>query len=139
MIEPKTKLTSQSPLDFLATIEPEQKRIDSFGLLELFEEVTGEKARMWGSSIVGFGQYQVVSKSNGQMSEWPLVAFSPRKQSLTLYVMEGNEDNPELEKLGEHTRSKSCLYIKKLSDVDQTVLRSVIEHSLSYSKKVYLD
>src|SRR5258706_16109347 len=106
MAEPKTKATTQNPKDFLKTIEPEQKRVDGFALLEMFEKVTGEKAVMWGSSIVGFGKYHYKSEKSAQQGDWFLVGFSPRKQNLTLYIMHGNTDSAaELEKLGKHTTS----------------------------------
>lgn len=141
MAEPKTKLTPQDPKDFLNTIEPEQKRKDSFALLELFEKVTGEKAVMWGTSIVGFGKYHYKSEKSKQEGDWLLVGFSPRKQNLTLYILHGNDTNQELlAKLGKHKTSGGslggCLYITKLSDVDQDVLETLIEKSF-HSKRMY--
>ncbi len=138
MSEPKTKPTTKSVAEFLNTIEDEQKRRDSFILLELFERITGEKAVMWGTSIVGFGSYHVKSEKSKQEVVWPLAGFSPRKQNLTLYVMPGNEDSQELlEKLGKHSASKACLYIKRLSDVDKTILTTLIEKSFLHVKKTY--
>src|SRR3989344_269226 len=123
MAELKTKVTKQDPKDFLNTIEPEEKRKDGFSLLEMFEKVTGEKAVMWGTSIVGFGMYHYKSERSTQEGDWPLVGFSPRKQNLTLYIMHGNQDSAALlEKLGPHKTSVGCLYIKKLDDVDRKVL-----------------
>lgn len=136
MAELKTKQTNQPPEDFLKTIEPEEKRQDGFALLELFKKVTGEKAVMWGSSIVGFGMYHYKSERSTQEGDWPLVGFSPRKQNLTLYVMAGNKDNSALlEKLGKHKTSVGCLYINKLTDVDLKVLTTLIENSFKYMKK----
>jgi len=89
--ELKTKVTVQDPEDFLNSIEPQQKKQDSFVLLEMFEKVTGEKAVMWGSSIVGFGKYHYKSEKSRQEGDWMLVGFSPRKANLTLYIMHGNE------------------------------------------------
>lgn len=138
MAEVKTKPTNQDPNDFLKTIEPEQKRTDSFTLLEMFETVTGEKAVMWGSGIVGFGMYHFKSEKSTQEGDWPLAGFSPRKQNLTLYIMEGNEGNSALlEKLGKHKTSKACLYINRLSDVDQGILTKLIEKSFQYAEKTY--
>lgn len=138
MAELKTKATTQDPSEFLKTIEPEEKKKDSFVLLELFEKVTGEKAVMWGSSIVGFGKYHYKSERSTQEGDWPLVGFSPRKQNLTLYIMHGNTDSSAfLEKLGKHKTSGGCLYINKLSDVNQTVLATLIEKSFQYAKKTY--
>ncbi len=136
MAELKTKPTNQDPRDFLNTIEPEQKRIDSFALLELFERITGEKAVMWGTSIVGFGTYHYKSERSTQEGDWPLVGFSPRKQNLTLYIMAGNGDNRALlESLGKHKKSVGCLYLNKLADVDQKALASLIKISFQYMKK----
>jgi hypothetical protein len=139
MAELKTKATAQDPKEFLNTIEPEQKKKDSFVLLEMFHKVTGEKAVMWGTAIVGFGKYHYKSERSTQEGDWPLVGFSPRKQNLTLYVMHGNGDSSALLKnLGKHKTSGGtggCLYINKLSDVDQTVLAKLIENSFQYMKK----
>lgn len=136
MAELKTQKTTQKAEDFLKTIEPEEKQIDGFALLELFKKVTGEKAVIWGSSIVGFGQYHYKSERSTQEGDWPLVGFSPRKQNLTLYIMAGNKDNKELlEKLGKHKTSSGCLYLNKLSEVDKKVLASLIKNSYDYMKK----
>ncbi len=140
MAELKTQITHQDPKDFLNTIEPEQKRIDSFVLLEMFEKITGEKAVMWGPSIVGFGQYHYKSERSTQEGDWFLVGFSPRKQNLTLYILHGNDKNQEyLEKLGKHKTSGGsmggCLYINKLSDVDQAILAQLINTSFQHMKE----
>lgn len=136
MAELKTKQTNQPPEEFLKTVEPEEKRQDSGTLLEIFKKVTGEKAVMWGPSIVGFGMYHYKSERSTQEGDWPLVGFSPRKQNLTLYIMAGNKDNTKvLEKLGKHKTSVGCLYINKLSDVDLKVLTVLIENSFQYMKK----
>lgn len=138
MAELKTKETTQNPKDFLDTIEPEQKRNDSFTLLALFKKVTGKNPVMWGSSIIGFGKYHYKSERSTQEGDWPLVGFSPRKQNLTLYIMHGNDKNTALlKKLGKHTRSAGCLYINKLSDIDQEVLTKLIKVSFEYMKKLY--
>jgi hypothetical protein len=138
MSELKTKATSQSVTAFLNTIEPAEKRGDGVALVTMFEKVTGEKAVMWGSSIVGFGMYHYKSERSKQEGDWLMVGFSPRKQNLTLYIMHGNKDNPALEKLGKHKTSGgigSCLYINKLADVDQAILATLIEKSFQYMKK----
>jgi hypothetical protein len=139
MAELKTKQTAQSVKDFLETITPEQKRADGFALFEMFEKITGEKAVMWGTSIVGFGKYHYKSEKSSQEGDWFLVGFSPRKQNLSLYIMHGNNDSTALlEKLGKHKRSGGiggCLYINKLTDVDQTVLEKLIEKSFQFMKK----
>jgi hypothetical protein len=141
MAEQKTKATNQNPKDFLDKVEPEQKRLDSFTLLELFQKITGEKAVMWGDSIVGFGTYHYKSERSAQEGDWFLVGFSPRKQNLTLYIMHGNDKNQELlAKLGKHKTSGGsmggCLYISKLSDVDQAILAKLITASFQHMKKI---
>src|SRR5437868_6719832 len=115
MAEPKTKATNQNPKDFLNKVEPEQKRLDSFSLLKLFQEITGENSVLWGESIVGFGMYHYKSERSAQEGDWFLVGFSPRKQNLTLYILHGNDNNQELlTKLGKHKTSGGsmggCLY-----------------------------
>lgn len=132
MTEPKTKVTNNSPEDFLNTLEPEEKRKDSFALLKLFEKVTGEKGVMWGTSIVGFGKYHYKSEKSSQEGDWLQVGFSPRKQNLSLYIMHGNKDNPDLQKLGKYKTSMGCLYINKLSDIDQKVLEKLIKKSFAF-------
>ncbi len=137
MAELKTKPTNEDPRDFLKTLEPEQKRIDSFKLLETFEKVTGEKPKMWGSAIIGFGTYHYKSERSSQEGDWPLTCFSPRKANLTLYLMgKFTEEKELLQKLGKHKTSGGCLYISKLSDVDINVLSELIKKSFEYMKKL---
>jgi hypothetical protein len=139
MAEPKTKANNLDPKDFLNTIEPEQKKMDSLALLKIFEKVTGEKAVMWGSSIIGFGKYHYKSEKSRQEGDWMRVGFSPRKQNLTLYVMHGNQNNPMLKKLGKHKVSGgigACLYINKLADVDTQLLSEIIKAAYEYNKKM---
>ncbi len=139
MSEPKTKASNQSVKAFLNKVEPVEKRQDSLALLEMFEKVTGEKAVMWGTSIVGFGKYHYKSERSRQEGDWMLVGFSPRKQNLTLYILHGNKDNPALKALGKHKTSSSgmggCLYINKLADVDRKVLGKLIETSYRSMKR----
>ncbi len=137
MAELKTKATKESATAFLKAVEPKQKREDALVLLKLFKEVTGEKPVMWGTSIVGFGMYHYKSERSTQEGDWPLVGFSPRKQNLTLYIMHGNDDNAALKKLGKYKRGGGCLYINKLSDVDQTALKKLIESSYRYMQKTW--
>lgn len=138
MAELKTKPTKESAKKFLDATQPDEKRKDSLMLLAMFENVTGEKPVMWGSGIVGFGMYHYKSERSTQEGDWPLVGFSPRKQNLTLYIMAGNKDSQELlKKLGKHKASGGCLYINKLSGVDQTVLAKLIKKSFQHMKKAY--
>lgn len=138
MAELKTKRTTQDPLEFLNSIEPKQKRQDGLALLEMFQKITGERAVIWGTSIVGFGMYHYKSERSSQEGDWPLTGFSPRKQNLTLYAMAGNKDNPLLQKLGKHKTSVGCLYINRLSDIDLDILEKLIKNSFVYSKRTLL-
>lgn len=137
MAELKTKKTTQRAEEFLRTITPLQKQEDGFTLLALFKKITGEDARMWGSSIVGFGCYHYKSARSSQEGDWMLVGFSPRKQSLSLYVLTGSPDNNRLlAKLGKHKTGVGCLYINSLSDVDMEVLAELIETSYRHMKAI---
>ncbi len=132
MAELKTKKNDGDVEAFLNTVEPEKKRKDSFEILELMEEVTGEKATMWGESIIGFGSYHYTYAS-GREADWMLVGFSPRKQNITLYIMSGFDNYQNLlDKLGKHKTGKSCLYIKKIEDVDTDVLRDLVKQSVDH-------
>ena len=135
MAENKTKENDGDVMAFLNAVEPEKKREDSFTIMELMEEVTGEKAKMWGTSIVGFGSYHYKYES-GREGDMALVGFSPRKQAITLYIMAGfdNYDNL-MEKLGKYKTGKACLYIKKVEDVDMDVLRELIKQSAEHMKE----
>ena len=139
MAELKTQATTHPAEEFLNTIELEQKRKDSFELLRIFEEITGEKAVMWGTSIVGFGKYHYKSERSTQEGDWPLTGFSPRKQNLTLYIAMGDHLNGLLEKIGKHKTSVGCLYVNKLSDVDISALRKVIAVSYNYMKQLHTE
>lgn len=138
MAELKTKPTSQNPRDFLNTVEPVEKRKDSLVLLDVFHKATGEKAIMWGTSIVGFGMFHYKSERSAQEGDWPLSAFSPRKQNLTLYILSSLSNKEQwLKKLGKHKASGGCLHINRLSDVDMTVLTEMIQQSFLSMKKKY--
>ncbi|WP_020570168.1 DUF1801 domain-containing protein [Neolewinella persica] len=126
----KTQPTDVLPADFIAGVEDEQKRQDAEWVLKMMEEVTGEPAKMWGPSIIGFGSYRYVYPS-GREGDWMLTGFSPRKTALSIYLMSGVEREKEsLEKLGKHKLGKSCLYLKKLSDVDTDVLQEMVVSSV---------
>lgn len=123
----KTVKNSASVSEYIATIEHPGRRADSQRLQGLFREWTGEDAAMWGDSIVGFGSYHYKSDLSSQEGDWPLTGFSARKQSITIYIMPGFDDYADqLAILGKHKTSVSCLYIKRLSDVDLAVLKSII-------------
>lgn len=131
----KTIVNNASVEDFISSVQNEQRQKDGFELLAMFKQATSEKPRMWGTSIIGFGMFHYKSERSSQEGDWPLVAFSPRKQNLTLYVMPstGNLDDL-LSKLGKHKTSKGCLYINKLADVDKAVLVRVIERAYQTEK-----
>ena len=125
MAELKTTRNDQSVEDFLNSVTDTNKRADSFEVLALMRDITGEEPRMWGNSIVGFGEYHYKYKS-GREGDWFLIGFSPRKQYLTLYIMSGfNQYEELLTKLGKYKTGKSCLYLKRLSDVNRETLISL--------------
>lgn len=134
MAENKTQKNDASVEDFLNSVENDRRREDSFVVLDMMKDITGEEPAMWGSSIVGFGTYHYKYDS-GREGDMPIVGFSPRKQSLTLYIMTGFDDHKELrQKLGKHKVGKSCLYINKLSDVDEAVLREMVADSVAHMR-----
>lgn len=131
MAELKTKPTQASVKEFLNQIPDKERRDDCIAVAKMMEEITGNKPKMWGPSIVGFGTYRYKYES-GREGDWPIAAFSPRKKDLTVYIMMGFfEQHPELMKqLGKHTKSKSCLYIKRLSDIHIPTLKKLIKTSI---------
>lgn len=132
----KTTETVASVSDFINTIADETKRADSFRLTELMEEASSHKAKMWGPAIVGFGSYHYKYES-GREGDAPLIAFSPRKSSLTLYLpgFEGKEQL--LQKLGKHKQSGGCTHIVKLTDVDNTVLKQLLDESFKHAETTH--
>lgn len=136
MAELKTKQTDANVDDFISSVSNERRRQDAFDVLAMYKRATGLEPKMWGPSIVGFGVYHYKSERSSQEGDWPLAAFSPRKQNLTLYVYPNNF--PELLKdLGKFTTSVSCLYITKLDDIDRKVLERLIAASYEWSKKEF--
>jgi hypothetical protein len=135
MAEPKTKKTEESVEKFLNKIPDEARREDCFAIARMMEEATGEKPKLWGTSLVGFGSYRYKGAS-GREGDWPLTAFSPRKGDLSLYIMTGFGDYQDLmAKLGKHSTGKGCLYIKRLSDVHVPTLKKLIRESVKDMKK----
>ena len=129
----KTQPTGQSVTRFLDAISDPKKRADADALLKLMGRVTGKQAKMWGASIVGFGSYQ--TDAGG---EWPLTGFSPRSQNFSIYIMPGfSKYGSLLSKLGKHKTGKSCLYVKRLEDVDTTVLGELIDRSVKQMLKAH--
>jgi hypothetical protein len=136
MAELKTKKNDASVEDFLNGIEDEKRRQDCFAVLKLMKKITKQKPKMWGTGIVGFGDYYYKYKS-GCEGDWFVTGFSSRKQNLTLYIMSGFAKYGELmSKLGKYKIGSSCLYIKRLEDINQDVLKELIEQSVkAVSKK----
>lgn len=139
MAEIKTKQTEVDVREFINTfVESEQKRIDSFALLDLMQKHTGYEPKMWGPSIIGFGQYHYKSERSRQEGDWPLVGFSPRKAAISLYVFTGAPEHEHLLKnLGKFTMGKACIYVKKLSDIDQGELEKLIRETIRFLKSKY--
>ena len=132
MAELKTQKNDGDVKAFLDGVEHDKRRTDSFKVLALMEEVTGEEPKMWGDSIIGFGSYHY-KYASGREADWFLTGFSPRKQSLTLYIMSGfDEYDALMAKLGKFKTGKSCLYINKLEDVDEAVLRELVQKSAKH-------
>ena len=131
----KTKKTDASVTSFLQDQEDEQKRSESMVIHEMMESITGEKGKMWGASIVGYGHCHL-RYASGRELDWMLTGFSPRKQNLTLYIMDGFARYDELMgRLGKFKTGKSCLYIKRLSDIDRSVLKELIQESVAHIRK----
>jgi len=136
MAEIKTKLTPVSPSSFINTIADPQQRKDSSELVSMMERITGKPAKMWGSSIIGFDKYHYKYDS-GHEGDMCLTGFSARKGTLTLYVGFALQEARMLEKLGKHKTGKSCLYIKKLDDIDRGVLQDLIRVAVEEMRRRY--
>jgi len=137
LAENKTKVTAIDPYDFIAQVESDQKRKYSEELIALMKKVTGKPPKMWGPTIVGFGKYHYKYES-GREGEICMVGFSPRKPNLVLYVGPGMDDEALMARLGKHKRGSSCLYIKKLDDIDRKVLSEVVARSVAEMRKRYV-
>ncbi len=136
MAENKTKPTKVSPTKFLNAVENERRRKDGKEILKMMKEITGWPAKMWGPSIVGFGQYHYKYDS-GHEGDICRVGFSPRKANLVLYLAPYHDNEKLFKKLGKHKRGNGCLYIKKLDDVDRDVLRQLIKDSVAEMQRRY--
>lgn len=137
MAELKTRPTRASVTEFIKHIENPQQRADSKNLATMMRKATGSRARMWGEQIVGFGSYQY-SNTAGKSFEWMLTGFSPRKQAMSVYIMAGfSKFDALMKKLGRYKTGKSCLYIKRLSDVDEKVLQQLIAASVKHMQQQY--
>lgn len=137
MAELKTKQTKESVKDFLNQVTDAGRREDCFAIAKIMEEITGSKPKMWGPSIVGFGAYHY-KYASGREGDWPLTGFSPRKQDLTLYIMAGFDEYDGLMKqLGKYRTGRSCLYVKRLSDLHLPTLKKLIKASVKSVSKTY--
>ncbi len=137
MAELKTRPTAASVTAFLAAVDDPQKRKDAKTIAAMMRRATGARAKMWGPSIVGYGSYHYVYAS-GRSGDWLLTGYSPRKQNMTIYLMSGFKDlEPLMKKLGTYKTGKSCLYIKRLSDVDEAVLEQLITRSVALMRERY--
>ncbi len=137
MAENKTKKTGASVTEFVNSIENPQMRADARKVASMMRRATGKRAKMWGSSIVGYGTYHYKYDS-GREGDFMVTGYSPRKQALTVYIMPGfSKFAPLMKKLGKYKTGKSCLYIKRLSDVDEAVLEKLIDGSVRQMRKKY--
>ena len=137
MAELKTKKNNASVTAFINSIDDNQQRADARKIAAMMRQATGSRAKMWGTGIVGFGSYHY-KYASGQEGDWPLVGFSPRKQNLSLYIMPGFSGFAGLmKKLGKYQTGKSCLYIKRLDDVDNKVLEELIDVSVKHMRNKY--
>ncbi|MFZ0370862.1 MAG: DUF1801 domain-containing protein [Halobacillus sp.] len=137
MYELKTKENDESVLAFIETVEKPKKREDAYRLLDIFIETTGHEAKMWGSSIIGFGSYHY-KYASGHEGDAPLVGFSPRKAKISLYFSPGETRREELlKKFGKHTTGKACVYINNVEDINEEVLKELIRASINHLQSLY--
>lgn len=127
LAEIKTKQNSASVEDFINSIADEQKRKDSFAILKLMEKAMKEKPKMWGSSMIGYGNVRYKSPATGREVDWFKIGFSPRKANLSLHLIDLQRHADALKKLGKHKTGSGCLYINKLEDVDMKILEKMID------------
>ena len=134
MAELKTKKSGADVNEFINSFaDTEQKRKDSFELLKLMREFTGFEPKMWGASMIGFGQYHYKSERSSQEGDWPLVGFSPRKAAISLYVYTGAPEHEHLlEGLGKFKKGAACIYVKKLSDIDPEALKKLMKTTIGF-------
>ena len=139
MSEIKTKPGNYDIDSFLLSVEPDKKRADSIELKKLFDSVVKEKASLWNNNMIGYGSYHYKSERSKQEGDWPLTGFSPRKKYIAVYIMSGvNKYSDLLSKLGKYKISSgSCIYIKKIEDINLDILKNIISTSVSDMKKIY--
>ncbi|MEH7385262.1 DUF1801 domain-containing protein [Bacillus sp. JJ1521] len=137
MYELKTKENDASVIEFIEKVDNLKKREDAYKLLDIFTETSGYPAKMWGPSIIGFGSYHY-KYATGHEGDAPLVGFSPRKAKISLYFAPGETKREELlEKFGKHTTGKACVYINKIADIDEEVLKELIIQSIKFLQETY--
>jgi len=137
MSENKTQVTEQNPVEFLARVAPECRRLDGEALLKFFSDITGFQPCMWGASMIGFGRYHYTYES-GRQGDFLATGFSPRKTSLSIYIMPGYRDyGAILERLGKHKTGVSCLYVNKLADIDMGVLEELVRMGLADLNRIW--
>jgi hypothetical protein len=133
----KTQPNYRSVEAFLQTVEDDREQKDALRILEIMQKISGETPRMWGDSIIGFGSYHY-RYASGREGDWFLTGFSPRKNKLSLYIMAGfGQYESLLQQLGKYKTGKSCLYIRRLADVNEVILQKLIHQSLTYMKEPY--
>ncbi len=133
----KTQRTDSSVEDFLESVDNEEKRADCLRILELMKKVTGEDPQMWGPGIIGFGSYHFKYDS-GREGDWFITGFAPRKKEITLYILAGFAEHDDLmQKLGKYRIGKGCLFLKRIDDIDLSVLNELVERSVAYMRSEY--
>lgn len=137
MAKAKTQATEKSVIDFIKAVSDETKQKDSFQLIDIFQKQTGFEPKMWGPGIIGFGSYHYKYES-GHEGDAPIVGFSPRKTAFSLYVgLPADKRNKLLEQFGKYKAAKGCIYFKKLADVDENILRQMIDVAIKHNQALY--
>ncbi len=137
MAEPKTQKTNASVAAFLDGIDDKRKRADCKAISKMMRDATGNRAKMWGTTIIGYGSYRY-KYASGREGDWAVCGFSPRAQNITVYIMPGFKPfGPLMKKLGKYKTGKSCLYINKLDDIDLAVLEDLVGQGLDTMKRMY--
>lgn len=137
MAKNKTIFTDENVIEFVEKLENKTKKNDSYQLINLMSEITGQEPKMWGPSIIGFGQYHY-KYASGHEGDAPVLGFSPRKAAISLYVFSGADEHlPTVEKLGKFTMGKACIYVKKMNDIDIDVLKELMQQSIDFVTEKY--
>ena len=137
MAKNKTNFTNEDVVQFIDKVENEQKRHDSFQLIDWMKEISGEESKMFGSSIIGFGEYHY-KYASGHEGSAPILGFSPRKAAISLYISIGEEQQNELlAKLGKYTMGKACIYVKKLTDIDENTAKELMKDTIKFIEGKY--